>query len=198
MFYCGEFAEGRGPGIDENYWGKRNRSTMSQASLAVFQQSGSFTQFPQQSQQTFRDRSQQGISDWSQHQGFADQHRIVHPQPQQRRETYGVDTAFQNQREQIAWKNYEQALRQARGDVRTDYQHGGQQSRYQPPVYVKADQQPHYQQSISAGDQQTRYQQSVSSSGDHRTQYQQTTSPNARTVVVTRTGPGYRDQVSHL
>ncbi|VDM84939.1 unnamed protein product [Strongylus vulgaris] len=184
---------------------------MSQASLAVFQQSGSFSQFPQQSQQSFRDRSQQGISDWSQHQGFADQHRIVdrsqhydlasqssHPQPQQRRETYGVDTAFQNQREQIARENYEQALRQARGDVRTDYQHGGQQSRYQPPVYVKADQQPHYQQSISAGDQQTRYQQSVSSSGDHRTQYQQTTSPNARTVVVTRTGPGYRDQVSHL
>ncbi|RCN37881.1 Kunitz/Bovine pancreatic trypsin inhibitor domain protein [Ancylostoma caninum] len=55
MFFCGEYAE-HGPGIDEKYWGSRNRSSMSQASLAIFSQSGST--YPAQSQQHSVDRSQ--------------------------------------------------------------------------------------------------------------------------------------------
>ncbi|EYC21631.1 hypothetical protein Y032_0019g3934 [Ancylostoma ceylanicum] len=93
MFFCGEYAE-HGPGIDEKYWGSKNRSSMSQASLAIFSQSGST--YPAQSQQQFVDRSQSYQQVGQSQQQYPDRSQSYH-QAAQHQQNYPDRSQYDHQ-----------------------------------------------------------------------------------------------------
>ncbi|CAJ0590576.1 unnamed protein product [Cylicocyclus nassatus] len=161
MYYCGEFAE-HGPGMDENYWARRNKSIFPHASLAEVALAGSHFRIPQRPQQRFHIRRERSLSDWS----LQDSER----------ENYGLEQQLPDQRSQ----NYEQALRRTREEDSSESylqsSMNGDQGDYQRAQFQQGAQ--------SASEQQlAAYRPPDSTNGDQRARYQQTNGQRSSTYA---------------